>query len=99
MSTPRPHRDKTSSSKAFRHRDRLARRRHRLAFLPRVEGLEVRRVLSTLVWENPGGGDWDDAANWVNAADASDHHVPTASDDAQINVSGITVTHASTVDD
>jgi RHS repeat-associated protein len=56
-------------------------------------------MLSTVRWTNPTGGDWDTPSNWVNTAAPSDHHVPTASDDAQIDVSGIMVTHASLIDD
>jgi RHS repeat-associated protein len=63
------------------------------------EPLEERRMLSTLRWTNPAGGDWDTASNWVNTANPNDHHVPTAADDAQINTSGITVTHSSNTSD
>jgi RHS repeat-associated protein len=56
-------------------------------------------MLSTVRWINASGGDWDTPSNWVNTADPSDHHVPTASDDAQINLSGITVTHSSNASD
>ena len=36
----------------------------------------------------PSGGDWDVASNWVNQANSADHHVPTSSDDAEINYTG-----------
>jgi hypothetical protein len=52
-----------------------------------------------MLWTDASGGDWDVAGNWVNMSDASDHHVPTSSDDAQINIGGITVTHASSASD
>ena len=50
-------------------------------------------IPARLIWTNAAGGDWDTASNWVNAANPSDHHVPTDYDNAQINISGITVTH------
>ena len=46
-----------------------------------------------MIWTNAAGGDWDTAGNWVNAANSSDHHVPTDYDNALINMSGITITH------
>jgi hypothetical protein len=58
-----------------------------------LEMLESRRLPATVTWINTGGGDWDTAANW----DAG--HVPTASDDAVINLSNITVTHGLGVND
>src|SRR5262249_17670810 len=76
--------------------DRIRRRRR---FRMSWEPLEERRMLSTLRWTNPSGGDWDTASNWVNTTDPNDHHVPTSSDDAQINVSGITVTHSANASD
>lgn len=48
------------------------------------EALEDRWLLSTMDWTNTSGGSWNVAANWVNAANSSDHHVPTASDAAVI---------------
>ena len=64
-----------------------------------LEWLEDRTLLATMSWINASGGDWDVLGNWVNTNNASDHHVPTASDDAVINVAGITVTHSSAVAD
>jgi hypothetical protein len=61
--------------------------------------MEARTLLATMVWTNAAGGDWDVTNNWVNAANSSDHHVPTSSDDAQINTTGITVTHSSSISD
>ena len=40
----------------------------------------------TMIWTNAAGGDWDTASNWVNSANPSDHHVPTASDIAEIEL-------------
>ena len=59
---------------------------------PFLEELEDRLVLS-ITWINPSGGDWDLASNW----DAD--RVPTATDDAVINMAGITVTHSSSAND
>ena len=67
--------------------------------MPRYELMEDRTLLATMIWTNAAGGDWDTASNWVNAANSSDEHVPTASDIAQINISGITVTHSSNTSD
>ena len=61
--------------------------------------MEDRTLLATMLWANSAGGDWDTASNWVNSANSSDHHVPTSSDNAEINVSGITVTHTSSTSD
>jgi len=61
--------------------------------------MENRTLLATMIWTNSAGGDWDVASNWVNSANPSDQHVPTSSDDAQINISGITVTHSSNTSD
>ncbi len=68
-------------------------------FRASLESLEARTLLATYVWTNAAGGDWDIASNWVNSADSSNHQVPSASDDAQINMSDITVTHASSASD
>jgi len=57
--------------------------------------MEDRTLLATMLWANSANGDWDVASNWVNSTNPSDHHVPTSLDDAQINISGITVTHSS----
>ena len=62
-------------------------------FRPGWERMEDRTLLATMIWTNSAGGDWDLASNWVNAANSSDEHVPTASDIAEINMSGVTVKH------
>ncbi len=62
-----------------------------------LETLERRTLLAMMVW-NTNSGNYDVAANWTNAADSSDHHIPTSSEDAQINTTGITVTHSSGTD-
>ncbi|HKM52007.1 MAG TPA: hypothetical protein VJY33_01285, partial [Isosphaeraceae bacterium] len=66
---------------------------------PSCERMEDRTLLASMLWINAGGGDWDLASNWVNSGNSTDHHVPTAGDDAAINVSGITVAHTSTGSD
>ena len=65
----------------------------------RLELLESRTLLATMLWASDSSGDWDVASNWVNAADPSDSHVPTADDDAVIDYSDITVTHDSATSD
>src|SRR6516164_7502719 len=62
----------------------------------RLEVLEDRTVPSTVNWVG-GSGDWSNANNWLDATTQT-HHTPTASDDAVINVSGVTVTHSSGTD-
>ena len=58
------------------------------------EALEVRWLLSTMDWTNTSGGSWNVAANWANAANPSDHHVPNTTDNAVIDVPGnVTVTY------
>ena len=64
---------------------------------PTLEPLEERALLATMLW-NTASGNYDVAANWTNTNDPTDHHVPTASDDAQINTAGITVTHSAGTD-
>ena len=71
---------------------RTVRRR---SFRPHAELMEDRTLLATMIWTNAAGGDWDTASNWVNAADPSDQHVPTACDDAAIDLPDITITHDS----
>ncbi len=51
-----------------------------------LEELEDRLVLS-VSWINPSGGDWDTPSNW-NA-----DRVPTATDDVVVDTPGITITH------
>ncbi|HTU21813.1 MAG TPA: hypothetical protein VMG10_27490, partial [Gemmataceae bacterium] len=77
-------------------RKRPARPRRRLGSNSRLflECLETRNLLSTVVWINPNGGDWDTASNWLDTTTGT-NHVPTANDNAVIAISGITVTHTS----
>ena len=79
-------------------RRRSARGKQR-AFLPTCERMEDRTLLASMLWTNAAGGDWDVASNWVDQSNSNDHHVPTASDDAAIDMSGITVTHMSSTAD
>ena len=73
---------------------RLAARRRARRLSPVIEGLEDRVVMSTVNWVGPSGGDWDTAANWNPA------RVPTASDDAHINLdSAGTITLSSSKND
>jgi len=74
---------------ARKNRTANRRRRSRL-YQPYLELLEGRTLLSTLNWINAAGGDWDTPSNW----DAG--RVPTLTDDAVINLTGITVTHSTT---
>src|SRR5262249_10906434 len=53
----------------------LARRRSR----PHAEALELRQLLSAIVWNNPAGGNWDNGANWQGGKR------PGAGDTAVIN--------------
>jgi RHS repeat-associated protein len=68
----------------------MARRQHRLD----VEPLELRQLLSTVNWINPGGGSWDVGSNWSTGT------VPGPNDDVVINVNGAspTVTIGSNVE-
>src|SRR5271166_5235270 len=90
-------------SRSRAHRSRSARkratRRQIFALRPRCETMEDRTLLATMLWASAVNGDWDVASNWVNSASSTDHHVPLPTDDAQINISGITVTHTSNTSD
>ena len=67
-------------------------------FRPVIDGLEYRVLLTSMIWDLTTGGDWDSAINWVNQSNSSDHHVPTPSDTATINLSSAgTVTHNNAV--
>ncbi len=50
-------------------------------------------MLLAVNWTNPNGGDWDTPGNWSSGT------VPGPSDDAIINIAGITVTHSASVTD
>ena len=93
-----PGRKNSSATRTGRPRRRGPRRLLHL-FRPAWERMEDRTLLATMLWTNAAGGDWDVASNWVNAANPSDQHVPTSSDDAEINMSGITVTHSTSASD
>src|SRR5205814_8631682 len=82
-----------------RRRRRVRCRRSRTFPLGFMEALEDRTVPASMAWALSTGGDWDVAANWVNQANANDHHIPTSADDVLVNVPGITVTHASGASD
>jgi hypothetical protein len=55
-----------------------------------LEPLEERRLLATVTWTNPAGGDWDTTGNWSTGA------LPGSADDVVIGTlnSGAGVTHA-----
>jgi hypothetical protein len=70
-----------------------ARRRPGRWYRLTLEALEDRILLSQDIWINPAGGDWDTPANWSTG-------VPTASQDAVIDVAGnVTITHAQSTTD
>ena len=75
-------------------RPRSDRRKGNHLYWPQCLALERRTLLASMQWDVPVSGDWDVASNWVSSTDPSDHHVPTASDDAVINQAGVTVTHS-----
>src|SRR6266849_1626555 len=74
-------------SKKSRRGDPMGSRRL-IGFPLMIELLEDRTLLSTVSWIG-GSGDWNDTSHWSTGA------LPGATDDVQINVSGITVTHFS----
>ncbi len=83
--------------------DRVAARkcrraRRRSSVQPALTQLENRTLLATMIWTNPAGGDWDIASNWVNSTVPGDQHVPTAADNAAIDLPDITITHDSGTD-
>ncbi len=63
--------------------------RKRKGTRPRVEGLELRRLLSAVNWIGGATGDWDTAANWSNG---TTNAVPTSADDVTIP-SNVSITH------
>jgi len=67
------------------HRESVIRRHRSRRHVTDLEWLENRTLLSTIIyWNNPSGGDWDTASNWLS------NSVPGAGDDAVI---GIAVTN------
>src|SRR5271166_2288772 len=78
------HERKASSSRSARRRWNRVRSR---SFLPRYELMEDRTLLSTVKWVGSNtGGNWDVATNWLDATTGL-NHVPTASDNAVVNLS------------
>jgi hypothetical protein len=63
---------------------------------PWLECLEDRTMPSVVNWIG-GSGNWNDASHWLDAVTLM-NHTPTASDDAVIDVGGVTVTHGSSTD-
>ena len=85
--------ERRSDSRAGSPR-RLAVRKASKRRRPSIEGLEDRTLLATMLWNLTTGGDWDVDNNWVNQNNSSDHHIPTSSDTATINLTSAgTVTH------
>jgi hypothetical protein len=93
----RPHNSNNPGRTTASRTTRRDRRRTARAFLPLGEAVEDRTLLSTDLWTGAAGDNiWDNATNWVNSADNTDHHVPTATDAAVIDntytdVSGVTI--------
>ena len=86
------------SRKPVKPRANSTRRPHQMLRWLRFEPLEDRRLLSVIAWDtadDPNGGDWDTASNWVGG------QVPGPSDAVQIGTlnPGASVTHASAVAD
>jgi hypothetical protein len=61
-----------------------------------LECLEDRTLPSVVNWIG-GSGNWNDINHWLDATTGT-NHTPTASDDAIIDVAGVTVTHGSGTD-
>jgi hypothetical protein len=80
---------RTRSSHKSRHKTH-DHRRYRVA----LEMLEDRLTLSTVHWTNSSGGDWDTPGNWSTGTT-----LLGPGDDVIIDMPGVTVTHASGVDD
>jgi len=81
-----------SNTPSSGRRDRLRAVRRRPGrnpwwiFHPGCEPMEARTLLSTVNWVGSGtGGSWDVAANWLDATTMT-NHVPTAADNAVINL-------------
>src|SRR5262245_51604980 len=75
-----------------RRRRELARR-HARRWRPWFEQLEERLAPATINLINASGGDWDSAGNWDLG------RVPTSTDDAFINISGISISHSTSASD
>jgi hypothetical protein len=80
-------RNRKGTSSTLRHR--TSQRLHQ----PSLEVLENRVMLSAVNWIG-GSGDWNTAGNWLDQSTLT-NHVPGPTDDAVINIPGITVTHSS----
>ena len=77
----------------FRTSRTLPRKTSRDQRRPLFEALECRALLTTIVWTNNSGGDWDTSSNW------STDSVPGRSDDAEIDIANITITHGGSAAD
>ncbi len=79
----RNHRKRRRGATSVAGRRRGSACRWSRLLLPRIVGLEVRRLLSTITWDSkdyPKGGSWDIGSNWIDGV------VPTAGDDVVIDL-------------
>ncbi len=66
-------------------RNTVLTRRNSRARRPDVEAVEARCLLANVLWDLPGDGNWNTAANWVvEGTSPPVHRVPTATDDVSI---------------
>ena len=54
----------TSSAASLLETTSAKARRGPPSFRPMPKRLEDRKLLATVTWINPGGGDWDTPSNW-----------------------------------
>jgi hypothetical protein len=68
---------------------RRSQARKQPGYRPWLEVFEDRLAPATMRFTNFLGGDWGTDANWTNTAVMTDHHVPTATDTAVIDINGL----------
>ena len=78
-------RRRSSSRRPSRRLLQAAQRRSRNLFRARVEKLEDRLLLATIVWDGEAGDNaWGNAANWFDETSGANNVLPASGDDVEI---------------
>src|SRR4051812_38684760 len=76
----------TSESRSPSRKCNRSQAKLRPAVQNALEALEIRRLMSTVVWNVAADGNWSTASNWID--DQNVARVPTSLDDVVINPTG-----------